>query len=149
MDATEFFQKIIKPNYEDAVRAPDDLRLLLNAIISMNTVAEFVALDRLGYAKISQQELAKRANDIRRQFPSLEDLKFCAETLKHVRKLSNTMTSDFSVTPSSTSISPSQPSTWIIETTYKTYYLKTVADEAFRTIQMLPEFTRHRNSEDL
>jgi hypothetical protein len=141
MDATEFFQKIITPNYEDTVRAPDDLRLLLNAIISINTVAEFVALDRLRYEKITQQELAKRANDIRRQFPSLEDLKFCAETLKHVRKLYGNMTSDFSVTPSSTSISPSQPSTWIIETTHKTYYLKAIANEAFRTIKTFPEFS--------
>jgi len=140
MDATEFFQNIIKPNYEDSAGAPDDLRLLLNAIISMNTVAEFVALDRLDYAKISEKELGKQANEIRRQFPSLEDLKFCAETLKHVRKLHGTMTSDYSVTPSSTSISPSEPSTWIIETAQKRYCLKAIADEAFRTIKTFPEF---------
>jgi hypothetical protein len=78
MDATEFFQQIIEPNYAEATRAPDDLRLLLNAIITMNTVAEFVALDRSKYGKIGEEELTRSANQIRRQFPCLEDLQFCA-----------------------------------------------------------------------
>lgn len=87
----------------------NDLRLLVNAIISMNTVAEFVALDRLKYCEVSLEVLAKQANDIREQFACLKDLKFCAETLKHVRKLTNLPDSDVSVTPSSTSILPPQP----------------------------------------
>ena len=139
MHATDFFQQIIKPNYDEATRTPNSLRLLVNSIISMNTVAEFVALDRLGYVKVSLQELAKEANQIRRQYACLEDLKFCAETLKHVRKLSD---SDASVTPSSTAILPLHPSTWFIKTASKTYNLKTVADDAFHTIEMFPEFTK-------
>lgn len=143
MNATEFFQEIIKPNYDETKRTPDNLRLLVNAIISMNTVAEFVALDRLGYVKVSLQELAKEANEIRRQYACLEDLKFCAETLKHVRKLSSTLDSDVPVMPSSTSILPlQQTSAWFLDTAGKTYYLKTVADDAFRTIEMFPEFTQ-------
>jgi hypothetical protein len=98
MDATEFFCQIIEPNYAEATRAPDDLRLLVNAIISMNTVAEFLALKRNQYGQMTRKELTGKANELRKQFPCLEDLKLCAETLKHVRKLNNAKSADFSLT---------------------------------------------------
>src|SRR5215472_12246726 len=49
MDAYEFFHEIVAPNCEEALRPPYRLRLAWNAIVSLNTVPEFVALHRLGY----------------------------------------------------------------------------------------------------
>jgi hypothetical protein len=140
MDATEFFCQIIEPNYAEATRAPDDLRLLVNAIISMNTVAEFLALKRNQYGQMTRKELTGKANELRKQFPCLEDLKLCAETLKHVRKLNNAKSADFSLTATSTSISPTRTSTWTITTVSNTYHLRTIVDVAFQTIKTFPEF---------
>jgi hypothetical protein len=44
----EFFDQIVAPNYLD------DLRLTYNAITSMNTAAEFLALHQLGYPTSSR-----------------------------------------------------------------------------------------------
>ena len=49
-------------------------------------VAEWLALDRLGYPPISRKDLELEAQKIREQY-SLSDLKVCAETFKHVRKI--------------------------------------------------------------
>ena len=85
MDGREFFEKIVKPNYYEAKRNPEDFRLIWNAIVSMNTVPEFVALERLNY--ITGREAAdKESAAIRNEYQSLLDLKECAEALKHVRK---------------------------------------------------------------
>ena len=66
-----------------------DLRALWNAVLSMNTLAEFVALHRLGYPLLTRKELDEKAKTIREEVTILETLKQCAETLKHVRKLNN------------------------------------------------------------
>jgi hypothetical protein len=53
MDASEFFNTVVKRNYEEwtgFTGNQDDFRLLWNAIVSMNTVPEYLALDELGYA---------------------------------------------------------------------------------------------------
>jgi hypothetical protein len=49
MDAYEFFHQIVEPNCENALRPPYHLRLAWNAIVSLNTVPEFIVLHRLGY----------------------------------------------------------------------------------------------------
>jgi len=41
VDAREFFNTVVKPNYAEFSRHPTDIRLLWNALISMNTVAEY------------------------------------------------------------------------------------------------------------
>ncbi len=87
MDTSEFFNTVVKRNYQEFTRNPDDFRSLWNAIISMNTVPEYMALDRHGYAAMSRDALAQTANQIRNKHQSLIDVKFCAETLKHVRKI--------------------------------------------------------------
>ena len=54
MNAVDFFEDVVKRNYKQFVDDPDDLRLLWNAVVSMNTVAEYVALHRLGYVQVAR-----------------------------------------------------------------------------------------------
>jgi len=54
MDASEFFNTVVKPNYDDFTKM-DDYRSLWNAIVSMNTVPEYMAFEQLNM-------LACRAN---------------------------------------------------------------------------------------
>jgi hypothetical protein len=62
MDASEFFREVVKSNYEESVKNPHSFRSLWNALVSMNTVAEFVALERLEYSPTSAKELMQSAN---------------------------------------------------------------------------------------
>jgi hypothetical protein len=134
MDTSEFFDTVIKRNYDEFTKNPDDFRSLWNAIISMNTVPEYMALDRHGYAQVSRDELAHTANQIRKQDHSLIDLKFCAEALKHVRKISpKDKQGSFTVTVSSTIVSPIDRATWTIDS----YDLVNVAQRAFRALSAL------------
>ena len=87
MDAADFFRDVVKPNYEAFCVEQNQLQGLWNAVVSMNTVAEYVALDRLGYEDLKRAKLAKQAEAVRKGNPILLDLKVCADTLKHVRKL--------------------------------------------------------------
>jgi hypothetical protein len=83
MDASEFFNTVVKRNYEEWIGFTgnqDDFRLLWNAIVSMNTVPEYLALDQLGYAQVLRELLDGTAKQIRDKDQSLIDLKFCAET---------------------------------------------------------------------
>ena len=49
MDSRDFFQDVAARNYYEFFQRHDDKRLLCNAVVSMNSVAEWLALDRLGY----------------------------------------------------------------------------------------------------
>jgi hypothetical protein len=86
MNAAKFFREVVESNYLEFNRNPDDVKMLWNAVVSMNTVPEFVALDRLGYAEKSAGELNCAAKAIREREPCLLALKECEETFKHVRK---------------------------------------------------------------
>jgi hypothetical protein len=141
MKAAEFFRDIVEANYNEARANPNDLRLLINAILSMNTIAEFVALDRIDYTSVDRKQLNEKANDIRNASPALKNLKICAETLKHVRKLPQKSNDDFSLIPSSTGLSSYQPSTWVIKSPQMDYDLRGVLDNAFETIKQFPEFS--------
>ena len=113
MDAKQFFNEVVAPNYSDAHQDPGNFRFVSNAITCMNTVAEFIALERLGYPpQLERSDLETAANKIRKANPPLCELKYWVETLKHVRKLTNAKGSSHQVTASSTSVSPSNPSTW-------------------------------------
>jgi hypothetical protein len=115
MDATEFFNYVAKSNFEDFVRNPDSRRHLWNAIVSMNSVAEYVALDQLGYGQVPRKTLDAEATEIRKKHPILDDLKYCAETFKHVRKIKDhsSFSSGFSTIATSTGVSEA-PATWQI-----------------------------------
>lgn len=135
MDAREFFQQIVKPNHDEFTRCPSDLRVLWNAVVSANTVPEYVALDRAGYREISKGELAEKANDIRAQSTALLDLKYCAETFKHVRKIRDRAGGNHSTIATSTGVSASDKSTWEI----KSHNLVTVLDRAIEELKKFPE----------
>lgn len=111
MDAKEFFQTIVKPNYQESDRNPDDLRLLWNAVVSMNTVAEYVALDRLGYSSsLIRSKITSEADKIRKQFVELDKLNECAVTFKHVRRHKGQVR-----VATATGVSPDRPSTYRID----------------------------------
>lgn len=134
MNAPEFFQIVVKPNYEQFINNRTDLRLLWNAIVSMNTVAEFVALHRLGYYIVSRTELDNVAKQIRLEFASLSDVKFCAETFKHVRKIPRGNSAPASITASSTGFTVDQV-TWRIDP----YDPVEVLHKSFSVVKTLPE----------
>jgi len=82
MDSRDFFQDVAARNYYEFFQRHDDKRLLWNAVVSMNSVAEYLALHQQNYARISQNQLTRTAKQIREQHHLL-DLKYCAETFKH------------------------------------------------------------------
>ena len=133
MDAREYCATIAKPNYEDAKRNADELRFLWNAIVSLNTVPEFLALDYLDYdVDLDRQTLVIKADKIREKFPALRNLKKCANTFKHVRSIPRERNdTGFSSISSSTAISPADQSTWIITIDGVEYRLVDILDEAF------------------
>ena len=88
MDAYEFFHQIVEPNCENALRPPYHLRLAWNAIVSLNTVPEFIVLHRLGYkTDVDRDLLYRETEEIRKKYPALTQLNNEAIKLKHVRRL--------------------------------------------------------------
>jgi len=111
MTAAEFFQQVVKANCKDARDDPGDYRHIWDAIVAMNTVAEYLALDRAGGVQMSRQELDARANQIREKTEHLSDLKFCAESLKHVRKIEGGKAT-YQTVATSTAVRPEDLTTW-------------------------------------
>jgi hypothetical protein len=133
MDAGEYFQRIVVSNYVDFQQSPNDIRLLFNALVSMNTVPEFLALHRRGYAlDISRDKLLEDAQGIRGEL-GLTALHFCANMFKHVRRIPH---GSSEITASSTSISPDDQGTW----TVLGHDLVEVVHEAFAKLEQ--EFDR-------
>jgi hypothetical protein len=88
MDAYEFFHQIVEPNCENALRPPYHLRLAWNAIVSLNTVPEFIVLHRLGYkTDVDRDLLYREIEEIRKKYPALTQLNNEVIKLKHVRRL--------------------------------------------------------------
>jgi hypothetical protein len=116
MTASEFFKYIAERNYEQLTLNPGDLRSLWNAVISMNTVPEYVALERLEYREVARSELDKTAGDVRLNDSCLLDLKFCAEAFKHVRNIKDHRgrATAFTTTATSTGVVADDQNTWTI-----------------------------------
>jgi hypothetical protein len=135
MDTSEFFNTVVRRNYQEFTSNPDDFRLLWNAIISMNSVPEYMALDQHGYAAtVSRDALARAASQIRNKDQSLKDVKFCADALKHVRKIPpKSPPGAVTVTVTSTIVSPINRTTWIIGP----HDLTDVAQRAFSALSAL------------
>jgi len=134
MDAREFFHNVVMPNYTEFVRSPTDIRLLWNALVSMNTVAEYLALERLGYPQIGPRVIYLEAQRIRR-LSGLAELKYCAETFKHVRKIRDRGSSEFTTIATSTGVSPDDQATWNVDGKD----LVKVVHTAFATLKEIPE----------
>ena len=131
MDARDHFETMVVPNYNEFVRSPSDFRLLGNAILSMNTVAEYLGLHRRGYPPdVSRNERRREAQTIRDDLSDLADLQVCADTIKHVR-----INQGDGVTLSSTGINPHDQATWYINGKH----LPSVAHNAFTTLKGIPE----------
>jgi hypothetical protein len=130
VDAREHFQYVVVPNYNEFVQSPSEFRLLASTILSMNTVAEYLGLDRRGYPlDVSRNQRRRGAREIRDDL-SLADLQVCADALKHVR-----INQAKDVTLSSTGIDRNDPATWKIGG----HDLVKVAHHAFATLNSLPE----------
>jgi hypothetical protein len=98
----------------------------------MNTVPEYLALHRWGYALLVKREvLDGEAQKIRNQFGLIE-LQFCANTFKHVRKINR---GEFKLTATSTGVTPNYQATWIIGT----YDPVTVVHKVFAALKEIPE----------
>ncbi len=112
MDAREYFQIVVQPNYCAFDQAQNNIRLVWNAIISMNTVPEYVALDQRKYPReldrdVLDTEALKICEDL-----GLTELRYCANTLKHVRKIPS---GHSTASASSTSIEPIDQATWVLD----------------------------------
>jgi len=141
MDAREFFQDVVKPNYDEFVQSPDNVRLLWNVVVSMNTVPEFLALHRLRYpSDLPRKELDAEADGIRDELSGFLELQFCANTLKHVRKISGSA-AKFELQASSTGLLPDETSTWSVAG----YDLVAVVHKAFATLQEIAELNWSRD----
>jgi hypothetical protein len=135
MDTREYFNYVVVPNYNEFARRPTDFHLLWNALVSMNTVAEHLGLPQRGYGQVSRHELYQEARGIRGQFSAVEELKFCADTLKHVRKIQDHGGGKFTTVATSTGVDPTDATTWTIGG----HDLAKIAHDAFATLSGLPE----------
>jgi hypothetical protein len=122
---------IVRPNYYAFYQAQNDIRLLWNALVSMNTVPEFLVLHRRNYQPldIEREELGSEAEKIRDEL-GFEELHFCANTFKHVRKIKGSG-AKFELQASSTGVSPHDQATWVLDG----HDLKEVVHGAFATLQ--------------
>ncbi|MET0939967.1 MAG: hypothetical protein ABWY13_01250 [Mesorhizobium sp.] len=133
MDAYEFFHQIVEPNCENALRPPYHLRLAWNAIVSLNTVPEFIVLHRLGYkTDVDRDLLYREIEEIRKKYPALTQLNNEAIKLKHVRRLPRKENEPLSSINSSTSHVISEPTLAEL--------LETIHD-AFQTMKAFPELS--------
>jgi hypothetical protein len=129
MDAREYFQGTVVPDYNAFVASPTNFRLLRHAILSMNTMPEYLGLDRRNYPPdVSRNQRRRDAQAIREDKDNnLTDLQTCADVLKHVR--SNTDQG----TLSSTGIDAKNQATWYINGKY----LPNVAHDGFAKLSGL------------
>jgi hypothetical protein len=120
MDAQDFYRLVVVVNYKEANADPTNFRKQWNAAISMNTLAEYLALHRAGYPELKRDEVDAKAEAVRSQYPVLGELKSHADTLKHVRTHKGQ-----ELFESSTGIMPQDPKTFadltgVVERAYAT-----------------------------
>jgi hypothetical protein len=127
MDAKEFFRIIVAENYKEASADPTNLRKLWNTAVSMNTVAEYLALDRARYPTLKSGEVDKKTEAIRNEIPELKAIKPYVDMLKHVRKHKRQ-----EVIASSTGILPNDPNSFVD--------LKDQVALTFATLSSISEF---------
>ena len=103
----------------------------------MNTVAEYLALDQIGYTQVPRAVLDEQTKKIRDKHKSLSDLKFPADTLKHVRKIKDQRSAQFTTVATSTSVSYDDRTSWKIDG----FDLVQVLQQAYITLNETPELT--------
>ena len=121
------FQSHRVENYKEAIADPANFRKLWNAAISMNTVAEFLALHRAGYpTTLKSGEVDEKAEAVRSEYPDLKAIKSYADKLKHLRKHVGQQ-----LTASSTSILPRDQPSFVD--------LKNLVERTFTTLDRISE----------
>jgi hypothetical protein len=135
MDARDFFATVVTENYHEAKADPANFRKLWNALVSMNSVAEYLALNHLGYGSVLRKDIDTEAANIRKNYVDLNAVKECADTLKHVRRHIGQQ-----LTGTSTGVMSGDPTSWELQDGSTLYDLRAVLDQAFATISSLPEF---------
>jgi hypothetical protein len=135
MDARDFFATVVTENYYEAKADPAKSRKLRNALVSMNSVAEYLALNHLAYGCVDRKVIDAEATNIRKNSADLSAVRECADTLKHVRR-------HISQQPvaTSTGVMSGDPTSWELQDGSMLYDLRAVLDQAFATISSLPEF---------
>jgi len=112
MDAREYFQDIVQRSYYEYCQNPKDIRLLWHAIVSMNSVPDYIAVDRFGYVlEVDRKEFDAEVRKVRKEL-DLTELQYCANTLKHVRRIPR---DQFTATASSTSVDAADQDTWVFD----------------------------------
>jgi hypothetical protein len=137
MDAHQFFHNVVMPSYTAFAQSPSELHLLWNILVVMNTVPEYLAVDRLGYSPVRRDVLDKAAQKIRHHSCYLLDVKFCSEACKHVRKITD-HSGGFTLQASSTGVDPTNPTTWNINGKN----IVEVVHYAFATLKEIPELKK-------
>jgi hypothetical protein len=89
MDAKEFFSVVVLENYKEAIADPANLRKLWNAAVSMNTVAEYLALHRAGYPTLDRFKVDEKAKAVRSEYSDLKAINSYVDRLKHVSMKDN------------------------------------------------------------
>ena len=127
MDAKEYIQQVALATYETFKADPTDYSKLHAAIDAFNAVPEHIAHARLGYAeKLSRSVIHSESERVREQYPEFCPIKDGAEALKHVRLAKR----DGEVIYSSTGITPSDPTTRVLDNGQKRLELRDVLDKA-------------------
>ena len=134
MASKEFVEEVVRAHYQACKTDPTNYSKLWSAFQSMNTVAEQVALERFCYGNVTRQELEAKSEDVRQQFPELQPIKEGALMLRHVRRHVRGQ-----VTASSTGISPSDPTTWVLQDGSTVYKLTDILDRAVAVLPTIPE----------
>ena len=70
MDAKQTFN-LVAENYNEAKADPTNFRKLLNAVVTMNSVAEQLALHQDNYPPLLREQVDQRSADVRSQYPDL------------------------------------------------------------------------------
>lgn len=131
MDAKQTFDQITA-NYNEAKADSTNFTKLCNALESMNKMPEQLALQQVHYSPLTRSMLDQKSEAVRKQHPALEDVKLCADTLKHTRHHKGQK-----VDASSTGILPEDPTTWAITCDSKRYDLFDVAERAYATLSSI------------
>jgi hypothetical protein len=135
MDARDFFATVVTENYNQAKADPANFRKLWNALVSMNSVADYLALNQLAYGSVGRRGIDAVAAKIRMKYPALNAVRECADTLKHVRRHVGQQ-----LVASSSGVMSGDPTSYELQDGSTLYDLRAVLDQAFATISSLPEF---------
>jgi hypothetical protein len=125
MDTKKSYESVVLPNYEASKADPGSFQKIWNAIQSVSTLSEYVALERLEYGDVKRKDVDAVTDSVLRMYPDLYLLKDPATTLRHVRRHDGQ-----EVTSSSTGIEPDNPATWVLEDGPSKHNLSDVLDRA-------------------